>query len=375
MKKIARNLTILSCFGSSAFAAPFLAIGDNAELFVIADAMASYNDNILLQTSAAEQDDVVFTFRPGFDLQFGKDSLVKGGVVARGTLTSYSDHSEFNNQLFGVGANGAYDNGNLRLNGSASFDELDQPTVDATGGSLVERNATAAKIDGELSLSEKISIGSGFAYSNVDYRTGGFSDQWTYVVPVDVYYELTPKVDVSVGVRYTHVDVDSAGADSFDDLYYNVGARGAFTPKLSGSFSVGYTTRDANVGPDPDGSFGANAGLTYAYSDKTQLSLSLARNFSNSSTGASYENSQITLSAVSAITVDWRLNASITYRQLDFDLINQKDDYLEGSLGATYIINNHLTAGLSYTYRDKSSDAAATEFNNNVVTLSLSARY
>lgn len=386
MKNTARNLIVLGCFGSSAVAAPFLAIGDNAELFVTADAMASYNDNILLSPSAAEEDDVVFTFRPGFDLQFGKDSLLKGNVVATGTMTSYSDNPEFNNQLLGIGANGRYDNGNLELSGNASFDELDQPTIDATGGRLVERNVTAAGIRGELALSQKISVGSGFSYSQTDYRTTGYTDQWTYSVPVNVYYELTPKIDVSAGVRYSHVDIDRpalaatpttpAQANEYDDFYYNVGARGEFTPKLSGNFSVGYNTRDANVGADPDGGFGADASLAYAYSDKTQLSLILARNFTNSSVGESYENSQVTLRAVSAITVDWRLNASVTYRELDFQIANRTDDYIEGSLGATYIINNHLTAGVAYTYRDKSSDAGAlNEFQNNVVTLSLSARY
>jgi hypothetical protein len=140
---------------------------------------------------------------------------------------------------------------------------------------------------------------------------------------------------------------------------------------------VGYNTRSANVGPDDDGGIGADAGLAYAYSDKTSLTLALSRNFSNSSAGgASYENSQITLGATSAITVDWRLNASITYRQLDYQLTDQTDEFIEASVGASYIINNYLTAGLTYTYRDKSSDLGApAEFENNVVSLSLSARY
>lgn len=376
MKKIASNLIALGCVGSSAVAAPFLAIGDNAELFAIADAMASYNDNILLGPANTEEEDVVFTFRPGFDLQFGKDSLIKGNVIARGTFTSYSDNSDLNNQLFGIASNARYDGGNLQLSGYASFDELDQPTVDVTGGTLVERNVTTAGINGELSLTEKISIGSGASYLYTDYRTAGYVDQWNYSVPVNVYYELTPKVDVSTGVRYTRVDIDQPGVNQYDDMYYNVGARGEFTPKLTGNFSIGYTTRDANAGPDPDGAFGADASLGYAYSDKTQLSLALARNFNNSSVGDSYVNSQITLSAVSAITADWSLNASVTYREFDYEVTNIKEEYIEGSVGATYIINNYLSTGLSYTYRDKSSDAGAgAEFENNVVTLSLSARY
>jgi len=378
MKHIVRNLTVLGCLGSSVYAAPFLAIGDNAELFVIADVSAAYNDNILLAPDGSpnELKDTVFTFVPGFDLQFGKDSLVKGNVIGTATLTSYSDNEQLNNQLLGIASNADYDNGSLKLNANASFKELDQPTVDVVpaAGRLIERHVTSLGLNGELSLSEKISVGSGLSFGHVDYKDPGSTESDDYIVPVNVYYELTPKVDVSAGIRYTRAELDT-GAE-YDSYYYNVGARGSFTPKLSGSFSVGYNTRSSNVDPDED-SIGADASLAYAYTDKTQFTLGLSRNFSNSTSGgASYENSSITLGASSAITVDWRLNASLTYRQLDYQTIARTDDYMEASLGATYIINQHLSAGLSYTFRDNSSDAgAANEFQNNLVTVSLSARY
>jgi len=383
MKKTVRNLTLVGCVGSSVFAAPFLAIGDNAELFVTADATAAYNDNILL--SSSKKDDTVFTFRPGLDLQFGKDSAIKGNVDASAALTKYYDNGQLDSQLFGVAAATAYDGGGrLSLNTNASYFQSDQPTVDITSSStLVERDTTSAGVNGEFAFSEKISMGSGFAYTKTDYKDGAGTDAWEYSVPVNVYYELTPKVDVSTGIRYTHTSLDKAiatGANQYDAYYYNVGARGAFTPKLSGSFSVGYNMRHANVAPDDPGSLGADASLSYAYSEKTNFTLGLSRDFKNASIGgASYENSQITLSAVNALTVDWRLNASVTYRLLDYTATSASytETYVEGSLGATYIINNHLTAGLAYIYREKSSDAASSpsEFKNNVITLSLSARY
>jgi len=378
MKNIARNLTLVGCFGSSAFAAPFLAIGDNAELFVTADVSAAYNDNILLSAPGTELEDTLFVFKPGFDLTFGKDSAVKGSIIGNSTLSAYSDNNNLNNQLLGIGANAAYDNGGpLKLKANASFNELDQPTVDTPSlGKLVEREVTAAGVNGELAFSEKISAGAGFGYSHTDYSTAGYTNVWEYSVPVNVYYELTPKVDVSTGITYTRTDLDQGGANQYEAYYYNVGARGSFTPKLSGSFSVGYITRNVNVGPDDDDSLGADASLAYAYSDKTQLTLALSRKFSNSAAGgASYENSQITLGAVNALTADWRLNASITYRTLDYQTVARQDDYIEANVGATYVINAHLTTSLGYTYRDNSSDAAGADFQNNVVSLSLSARY
>lgn len=378
MKNIVRNLTILGCASSSAIAAPFLAIGDNAELFAIASATAAYNDNILLSASGAELEDTIFTFVPGFDLQFGKDSLIKGNLIGTATLTSYSDNNNLNNQLLGIGGNAAYDNGRLTLNANASFNELDQPVVGGVTGALVEREVTAAGLNGELEISEKISVGSGVSYGKVSYTTAGGTDSEDYKVPVNVYYELTPKIDLSTGIRYTHTELEVAGANEFDEFYYNVGARGSFTPKLSGSFSVGYTTRSVNVGPDDDGTIGADASLAYAYSEKTTISLTAARGFSNSgSTGQSYENTNLGLSASSALTADWSVNAAINYRVLDYKVAPvHTDDYVEGSVGVTYVINQHLTTSLSYLYREQFSDlGAASEFSNNVVSLSISARY
>lgn len=376
MKHLVRNLSILGCVGGSAVAAPFLAIGDNAELFVTADASAAYNDNILLSPSGAEIDDTVLTFVPGFDLQFGKDSLLKGNIVGTSTLTSYLDNDHLNNQLFGVGSKASYESGSLKLGANLSFNELDQPTVDVVpAGKLVERHVTVAGVDGEVGLTEKISTGAGFNYTKTDFKEPGYTGSKEYTVPVNVYYELTPKVDVSGGVRYTKTKLDIGGANDFDSYYYNVGARGAFTPKLSGAFSVGYNVRTGNGGTQDEDGLGANASLTYAYSDKTQLTLALSRDFSNSSAGgASYENSQVTLGASSAIAVDWLISASVTYRQLDYQAFSQTDDYIEASVGANYTINSYLTAGLSYLFRDQSSDVGA-EFSNNIVTVSLSARY
>ena len=376
MKHLVRNLSVLGCVGSSAIAAPFLAIGDNAELFVTADTSVAYNDNILLGAPGTEREDTILTFIPGFDLQFGKDSQLKGSVIGTATLTSYSDNDSFNNQLLGIGSKVAYQSGGVSLGANLSFNELDQPTVDVVpAGKLVERHVTNAGVNGEIELSEKISLGSGFTYAKTDYVTPGYTDSEEYSVPINAYYELTPKVDVSAGVRYTNTQLDVAGANEFENFYYNVGARGAFTPKLSGAFSVGYNVRTANTGPDDGGSLGADASLAYAYTEKTQFTLAFSRNYSNSSSGgASYENSQITLGASSAIRADWLLNAAVSYRQLDYQVGGQTDDYIEGTLGATYVINSYLRTSLSYLYRDQSSDIGS-EFTNNIVTLSISARY
>ena len=185
-------------------------------------------------------------------------------------------------------------------------------------------------------------------------------------------------MDVSTGLTYTHTElagsIGAGNADLFDAYYYNVGTRGTFTPKLSGSFSVGYNTRNGNVGQDEDGSVGSKASLAYAYSEKTQLSLGVNRDFANSTTnGNSYETTDFSFGASSAISVDWRLNAGVTYRMMEYTA--ETRDYIESTIGATYTINEYLNAGISYVNRSQTADLASSEFANNVFSLSISARY
>jgi hypothetical protein len=385
MKKIIQNLVMSGVVGSVAVAAPFLAIGDKAELFATAETSVAYNDNLLLSRDGQEVEDTIFTVVPGFDLSYGKDGAVTGNLLVSETLTSYADNTNLNNQLFATSGTAAFDNEKLKLGANASFTETDQATVDnasstSSTGKLIEHHDTAAGVNGELRYSEKISFGAGFTYSNVAYIDAGNVDSTDYSVPVNVYYELTPKVDVSTGVTYTHTELDGVtlgNSSQYDAYYYNVGSRGSFTPKLTGNYSVGYNMRDGNgtATSDDKGSLGAKADLAYAYSEKTQLAAGISRDFANATSGgASYQNTNFTVGASTAITVDWTLNAGLEYRILEFTSFT--NNYYQGTLGAKYTINEYLTAGMSYVYRTQTSDLGATnEFAGNIVAVSLTARY
>src|SRR5437870_3199696 len=100
MNTLLRNFVVFGCLGSSVYAAPFLAIGDNAELFLTGSAGVSYNDNIFLADSGpGKESDEIINFTPGINLEFGKESLVKGTMSISESLSTYLDHSEMNSQL------------------------------------------------------------------------------------------------------------------------------------------------------------------------------------------------------------------------------------------------------------------------------------
>ncbi len=374
MNNIFRQLMLLGCVSSAAFAAPFLAIGDNAELFVTGTVGIRSDSNIELAPNNLRKDDVIAQFIPGLELNFGKDTLVKGVFTAQETLTSYSKNSKFNNQLGAVTGEAHYDNGKLQLNSNAAYTQLDQNTYSANGTNM-RRDLTSAGIDGEYSISDKTKIGSAFTYSETRYQQAVGVNDKDYGVPVNVYYAITPKVDLSSGVSYLKSELSNG--DRYNDYYYNVGARGDFTSKLEGSFSVGYNERQGS-GPTAtnSGGLGLRSALIYHYTEKTLFRLDSSRDFSNATSGASQQATAITLRGQTDIAVDWKANMAVTYRVVDYKTTpSRTDDYYEGTIGATYIINSKFSVNGSYLFRTNYSNAVGNSFIDNVVSLSISARY
>ncbi|HTJ78287.1 MAG TPA: outer membrane beta-barrel protein [Rariglobus sp.] len=382
MKNIVRNLIVLGCAGSSAFAAPFLAIGNNAELFLTGTAGVRYDDNILLapHSSPNKMDDVIVQLVPGLALEFGKDSLVKGSFTAQESLNNYIDHSEFNTQLGEVAFNSSYDNGKLKLASDASFSQLDQNTY-AANGTTLRRDVTTAGLSGEYAISEKTSLGAGFSYSNINYLKGSGIDETDYSVPLNVYYGITPKIDLSTGVTYTLIDLNDG--TQYNVYYYNVGARGEFTPKLKGHFTIGYNDRNGSGVNAPDNSgLGFKSGLEYLYSEKTTFTFDANREFGVGASGFASEETSFVLGAQTAFSPSWQANAGLTYRTIDYKspvgpTTNgpSTTDYVEASAGVTYVINTNLSVTGSYVYRCNDSDFSGQGFVNNVVALSITGRY
>lgn len=354
-----------------AFAAPFLAIGENAELFLTASTSVRFEDNIDYAPSGSERSDEVFEFTPGLELIFGKSSLTRGSLSIYERFIAYSDNTQFNDQLFNAVFNSVYDGAKLTLKSNASYRQLNQTTQDVQA--IIGSTQMAVGADAELALTEKTKVGAGFQYDNHDYDPPGLADRTTYTIPVNYYFAIRPKLDLSAGLRYRHTDVDVANGDS-DDFFFNVGARGEFTPKLTGSFNIGYTVRDTDAGGD-DSMIGFNAGLAYAYSPKTRITLDASNDFDTGSTGAGQEKSSITLGASSMISPALTLRSSITYQHIDYVGGGRTDDYVIFSAGATYILNQHVNFAASYSYYNNDSNSAPSEFSANVLSLSANFRY
>ena len=376
-----RSAIIAALAGLSAKAAPFMAVGDDAELFVTASAQVQFDDNIYLDSGAAatsttsaqpKSNDAILSFTPGLDLVFGKGSSTKGNAYFREEIRRYNDNENQNTELANVGVRSNFDNGVTKADFNASYAQVAQNDNDVRkSGEIVRRDLTNLGARGEFTFSEKTSFGAGLTYDKTAYDATGFVDSDIWSLPIDVYFKATPKLDWSAGYRYRNSDLSGNGIDS-KDHFFNVGARGEFTPKMTGQLRVGYTDRSFDKGGSDSG-FGLDGNVAFAASEKTTLRFNVSNDFGSSGTGDSTKNFSLGLNASSRMSEQLSLTGGLNYRRIKYS--TRTDDFVEGLLAVTYALNQMVNFGASYTYRDNNSSQSAAEFTNNVFSFGANIRY
>ena len=378
------RLALLSAIAATpAFAAPFLAIGDNAELFLTARSEARYEDNLTFASGDRDTptiQDTVFEFAPGLELTFGKSSLTKGSVVYSERFTAYTDHSDLNEVLANFFAKSTYEGSKLRLDLNLSFSEQFQNNRDlaGTGASLIRSDFYTAGGNAEVNLTQKSKVGVGLQYDSTQYvgTAVGLLDRETYVVPVNYYFAVQPKLDLSLGVQYRGTQVNIPNND-YMDVYVNVGARGEFTPKLLGSFSVGFNSRSGEAANSDSDGIGLKAALTYVYTQKTQFTLDASNDFGTGASGGRQEKASLSLGARSKIAEEFSAFTSLGLEQTSFQGSDRDDTFISARLGVSYTFNKYLSFDTSYSHFNNASAGKQgnADFEANIVSISANVRY
>jgi hypothetical protein len=366
MKNLARIALVSAALGTAANAAPFLAIGDGAELFVTGTLGVRADDNIYNTDNAIS--DTIFDINPGVEITFGKDAALKGSLTLVDSFANYSDNSNLNTNLFSGDLNAAYDDAKLKLKFNLGYHEQNQNAPDIRG--LTRRDQFVTGANAEVEISQITSVSAGVSFDHTNYKRTSYADTDTLTVPLNFYYKWTPKIDLSVGYRFRDYET-TIGRDSTDH-YFSVGARGEFTPLLTGQISVGYNERDL-AGGGSETLPGLEASLTYALTPKTSITVGASNDYGTAPQGAQQKNFSLNGGITTDISSEWKLNAGLSYRAIDY--YTRTDDYVEGNVGATYVINTYVKITGAYVYRSNSSDLKGSEFTNNVFSISASLRY
>ena len=372
------RLTLLisaSLLGFASHASAVAPISDDSELFVTANVSASENDNLFLSHANATSA-IVYDIAPGLSYEFGKNNALTSGQLAY--WEDFQIFSKFgsrlNNQLANVVFWTKYDDAKNKLNVDASYHQADQAQVGIQNLSfLVNRDLYHVDALGEVSVTEKTSLGAGVAYDDTNYQTAGYTDYRYTEVPVNYYFKVEPKLDLSAGFRYRDNTLGAGGIDS-TDYFYNVGLRGELTPLLTGQFNVGYQ-EEKLVNRTKQDSLGLDSNFNYACDPKTSLTLGLISDYGYAAVGSAFRNSGINLGVTSALNDQWSLRGQVGYNRYAYITTAQKDNYYSGQLGISYLVNVHVTVGATYTYGQDNSNITLDSFKNNIFSVSGSLHF
>jgi hypothetical protein len=376
MRNTCRLALLSTLSGAPVFAAPFLSIGSNAEIYLTASTQIRYEDNVGLAQDGFEEDELIYEFSPGFELVYGKKGNLKSNIAVYEQFVRYTDLKNLDAELLNVVWDVSYNLAKLSVSGEASYRQITQnnrDTAAASSGTLdSRRDVLSGSVNSEYAFTEKTKASIGISYQETAYADALFTDSQSYTIPVNYFYGISPKVDLSAGFRYSQTTVDAVNQDS-EDLNFNVGARGEFTAKLNGSFDVGYTVRSPEFGDDT-GVVAVNAGLSYDYSPKTQFSLDARSGFDTNALGTSQRSYRVTLGGKTQFNESFGANASLGYELVDFDT-SREDEFITASLGLGYTINRHVSLAANYSYQNNTSDSALVEFAANTISFSANFRY
>jgi hypothetical protein len=370
MNKSIRLVLLSAAAAVACQAAPFVAVGDGAELFATGVLGVRADDNILLANSARKISDIILDITPGLELDFGKNAQTQGSLTLADAFAVYTDHSKYNTNLFAGNFVTRYDDGKMKLGFNAGYNELNQNTPDVRG--LVRRDVASAGANGEVGVSEISSVGAAVTYSHENYHPANFVDSDTLTVPINFYYKWTPKTDLSLGYAYRDFQANNLAEDSTDH-FFNIGARGEFGPKLTGKFAVGYRTINYAKSSSQH-AVGLDSSFAYELTPKSALQFGATNDFGTSPTGGKQRNLTINALVTTKLTEEFTANAGVSYRSIHY-IAGRTDDYWEGTLGGSYIINANIRLVGAYVYRNYNTDLVGSDFTNNVFSIAANFRY
>jgi hypothetical protein len=377
MKKSTTSLFLLgtALVASVSSARALVSSGSDSTLFATLTTSVQYNDNLFL--SSPNVSNTLISAAPGLLYEFGNQSLLKGTAYYNETFERYSASSDLNTSLSRLGIKADYNDEKSKIALAASFKQEDQATRDirpsGTTPRLVHRDLTNAAASDEYIATEKTSVSLGITYDKTNYKSASYTDIQVVSVPFKYYYKVEPKLDLSAGYRYRKNTLGTGGIDTKEN-FFNVGARGELSPKLTGEVSVGLNEMKPTGGKKRNG-FGLDANLLYAYSPKTTLMFGANDGFSYTATGDTNRSAGLNAGFSAAISSEWQVNGGLSYTNYSYIGGSREDDFYTAQIGATYIINEHVSITGAYAYSKNKSNSAGATFTDNIVSISAAFKF
>lgn len=220
-----------------------------------------------------------------------------------------------------------------------------------------------------------ISGGLDFSRQNFSDDNLGLVDIDSYAVSADLLYAYTSERDLFAGIRVRHDE--TSGLLRGDDYATYIGLTGKILPKLTGTVRLGYQQRQDDG--HSYGSWASSTELTWMPSKKLSFAGTISKDISTTATDGSTDTLTGSLQANYALTAKISTFASLyAGHSRFFDRLlqaNRRDDFLGGSTGLHYSLNEHFKATLSYGMHQNWSTLEYADYIRRTLTLTLNSRF
>ncbi|MDR1817891.1 MAG: hypothetical protein LBR07_06955 [Puniceicoccales bacterium] len=417
--------------GIPALSSPLVELGDRSCGYFVLDTSATWSDNIY--GAGLRIDDMIYTVSPGFNLDFGRDSVNTLSIAFRETFVDYMQHSGIDTQLASGSISWSFDpQSRLRLGASASFTQVAQndqtmwvpalqrdasgailygvdgrpiQATDANGnaiyeeeGHILRRDLYSAGVHASYNISSKVNADVSLNWSMEhyrDYRTI-YNDRQTFTVPASLFYQIFEKYYLGISYNYSYTDIQQKENDNYDpgyqhSHYVGLSTKGPLTSRLTLRGSVGwgvtyyegrsvmyedtFAFQSYRVQIDDYTYSTLNFSLALDYvGNKWRVSLMGARSFQLSGTASSYTNTYGRLNFQAWLTEKWSYYAYFGYAYQDYYYYKRHDQVLTYGGGIDYHPNRYWRIGVGYAgLRDISTRIK--DFYINSISINASLKY
>ena len=363
---------------------------DGFRLFPEADVGVNLTDNVF-QTDANKKSDVNIRIAPAFRLasEWSQHMLEFFGSL---TALRYADHSSENLTNWNVGGRGRLDirRGAAFFAGASHAVEHEGRSSPNSPGDIAEPvRYSVFHSDASVSFQPnrlRVLIGGEFdrySYDATPLFGGGFlnnhdRDRDELRLRGRVSYEISPGYLAFVEAAYIRREFDLAldrtgvNRDS-NGSAFNAGFEFELVEFLHGEVFVGRLDRHFGAPLKDFSGFNYGSTLTWLATPLTTVRLSAARMLSETTVpGAS-----IGVDNTFGVGVDHELRrnvilqANLSYVDSEFLGTLRDDSYIEGRLGATYLIDRNLSATAGYERRQRESNAPGEDYSEDKFSVGL----
>ncbi|NQT81568.1 outer membrane beta-barrel protein [bacterium] len=345
---------------------------------------ATYDDNVFL-LGETKEDDVLFKITPGVELDFSREGK-SAHLNYLAEIGRYADQSDFNyeNHSVDAGVDLQFPSGLMFSVGDLFSKTNDRMTYEWVP--LVKRKQNLANVRVGYEFTDRLSFVLGYDNMILDYDDAKYSvyDRDENIGEATIFYRIFNKISLLGEFKYRAIDYDQETVrNDADGVSAQLGITGQLTPKLVALVKGGWSERDYD-GPMEDWDGGVfSVDLVHHCTETLLVTLGGSRRAVEStySTNNYFTTTEVRAGLEKALAPKISLGVSGFYANSDYPEgtlheggISERDDDIWGAVVALrYSIQHWLTTSLSYTHEERDSNQDRFDYEDNRVSLGVSA--